>query len=338
LENNPFNSKLRWPFILLSVWMLTTCLLGVWWLYLIIKLAEQLQLQSSQLTGFFSSNFLQMARWEGSFFILLLLIVSISIIVLYYRDLKKTRNLQIFFSSLSHELKTPLASIRLQGEVINEYLIANEFRNIPRLIERLVDDTQRLEHELEKLLQLSRSQSQSRQRSGTHNLNLQAMPISTLVTSLQESYQRFLKIEVNYAKDFFAENPHPSSNALAFSAKIMVDKTLVFLVFRNLLENSMKYASASGKVTLSISRKENKILITYDDHGSEFTGNLKKLGTLFYQHQGKRGAGVGLYLCKKLLMQMEANLEILKTPSLIFKLSFNREIVTETKLATLPQD
>jgi len=79
---------------------------------------------------------------------------------------KKTKDLQVFFASLTHELKTPLASIKLQSEVIEESLNSNLDPLVHKLLRRLVQDTNKLETQMDKILQLSRIE-----RGGELNLN-----------------------------------------------------------------------------------------------------------------------------------------------------------------------
>src|SRR5690606_30663788 len=91
-------------------------------------------------------NFLNMMKWEGTFFFIFLVLLGSSLIVLYFRDMKKSKAMQAFFSSLSHELKTPLASMRLQAEVIKD-LIEDESHShdqLSSLTQRLIQDTHKL--------------------------------------------------------------------------------------------------------------------------------------------------------------------------------------------------
>ena len=67
-----------------------------------------------------------------------------------FMDQRKSHAISAFFASLGHELKTPLASIRLQGQVISE--LAADREDLAPYLERLNEDTEKLEIELEKIL------------------------------------------------------------------------------------------------------------------------------------------------------------------------------------------
>src|SRR5690606_5319817 len=151
------NKARRLFYGLTLLWVVMLLGLGSWWLYLVFKLHSTLgQLNLPELGS--QGRFLNMMKWEGSFFFIFLVLLGGSLIIMYLRDMKKSRAMQAFFSSLSHELKTPLASMRLQAEVIKD-LIEDESHShdqLSDLTKRLIDDTHKLESELEKSLQLSR--------------------------------------------------------------------------------------------------------------------------------------------------------------------------------------
>ena len=73
---------------------------------------------------------------------------------LYWRDAKRTRSLQAFFASLTHELRTPLTSIRLQAESISDGLADHPEQK--DFLQRLLEDSQRLELQVERVLELAR--------------------------------------------------------------------------------------------------------------------------------------------------------------------------------------
>src|SRR5690606_24868153 len=147
----------RWFYGLTLLWVFMLLGLGSWWLFLVFKLHATLTALDLPELGS-QSSFLNMMRWEGSFFFIFLVLLGSSLFTMYFRDMRKSRSLQAFFSSLSHELKTPLASMRLQAEVIKD-LIEDESHSheqLSNLTGRLIEDTHKLEGELEKSLQLSR--------------------------------------------------------------------------------------------------------------------------------------------------------------------------------------
>jgi signal transduction histidine kinase len=282
-----------WVFMLLG--------LGSWWLYLVFKLHTTLSVLHLPELGS-QERFLNMMKWEGSFFFIFLVLLGGSLFYMYIRDMRKTKAMQEFFSSLSHELKTPLASMRLQVEVIKE-LIEDESHSHERLSNlagRLVEDTAKLESELEKSLQLSRVD-----QDGTLTL----VPISL---------ERYLKR--HQAK--LSHTYHLDLQITEDSQAVMADELALNVIFRNLFENTVRHNPASKNIFISATRVGPNVELTYDDRGKKFQGNPGRLGELFYKFNSAKGTGVGLYLIKNLMRKMNGSLEIMNKDKLILKLTF----------------
>jgi signal transduction histidine kinase len=228
--------------------------------------------------------------------------ISFTLFFLYLKDLKKTKALQDFFSSLTHELKTPLASIKLQGEVLGEIIDAKNDPTLKKLLSRLISDTSKLEGQMDKLLQLSRME-----RGG--NLNLISIKLIPFLKSMIKNVIEDEKIELSIDS---------SNNDIA----IIADEFALELIIKNLFENSRIHAK-SKKISIKISETDGQVLFCYDD-GAQFSGDKKKLGTLFYKHDSKKGSGIGLYLIKKLLAKMQGSIRIETLPHLIFNLYFKK--------------
>ena len=258
--------------------------LGGWWLYLIVKLST-----TPEVT--ITSNIINLAKWEGGTFLLLLSTLTISFYYLYSKDIKKTKSLQNFFSGLTHELKTPLASIRLQSEVLGEKLEKIESaKNETKLLDRLIEDTQNLETQMDKIIQLSRVE-----RDG--QLNMQPLSLKNELKRIISNYSSELSIEVNGLKDI----------------KILADRFALELIFKNLFENT-RHHTDSEEVTITLTQMTKMININYNDKGI-FKGNEKKLGKLFYTHHQTRGSGIGLYLSNKLIKLMKGSMVISVNPN-----------------------
>ncbi len=301
--------KEKWPFILTGLWITLITSIGVWWLYLIVYLGRQLNELShasgaNNVSTLKAINVVEMAKWEGSTFFLLLGLVSFFLISFYVKDLKKTQSMQVFFAAISHELKTPSASMRLQAEVIQDQLdhfLPQPPAALKDLINRLVEDSQRLEHELEQILQLSRVERDA-------GLSLRCFDFEKLVKQIIKKEFRSLQGKMQYT---FEEN-------LLSSGLVLVDDYALTMILRNLLDNTMKYSSEK-MIHLSFTQQSKNITLNYQDSHQAFSGDSKKLSQLFYT-TGK-GSGIGLYLIKKLMSQMNGTFTIQSHPYLSFHLT-----------------
>lgn len=282
-----FSLSLLWATVLLAI--------GAWWLFLITHFEEILaRTDHHRLT--------KMLTWEGGTFFFLLSLISLSLFFLYLADLKQTKALQDFFASLTHELKTPLASIKLQGEVLSEIIEGKNDPELKKLLARLITDTGKLEGQMDKLLQLSRME-----RGG--NLNLVSIKLIPFIKNMSKVITR---------DDGVVINIDASDN----DTTIIADEFALELIMKNLFENSKIHAK-SKNITIKVQSSEKDVHLAYVD-GAEFNGDPKKLGTMFYKHNSKKGSGIGLYLIKKLLAKMHGDINIETTPHLIFNLYFKK--------------
>lgn len=291
------NRTLRWFYILTAVWVVSLLSLGSWWLYLVFKLHTIVKkLNLPNLAS--DSSFLNMIKWEGTFFFIFLVLLGISLFILYFRDMKKTKAIGAFFASLSHELKTPLASMRLQAEVIKD-LIEDETHDhdqLSNLTRRLIEDTYKFESELEKSLQLARIE-----QDGT--LNLSPIQVERLIKRQQQKIPAPLNINVK-----------------AEVKEILADEMAMSVILRNLFENTLRHNPSSTSVEITITQEGPWAQITYDDFGKKFEGDPNKLGSLFYKFNSIKGSGIGLYLVKQLTKKMSGEFHVLNHDRLKFQI------------------
>jgi len=284
--------------IILS-FLYSTCILalGSWWLYLIVRYGEKVAQITGDETG---ERVLKMVKWEGGTFLTMLILLSASLLFLYLKDQRKTKGLQAFYAGMTHEMKTPLASMKLQAEVLEQEIKSLGNERAQTLIGRLLDDAEKMETQMDKILQLSRLE-------GGGTFHLQPLNLSELWQRAASTYGKGLEI----------------SGDIPSELMILGDELALSLIFRNLFENTKNH-SQSQKINISIEKDNSNISLKYNDYG-KFQGDITKLGTLFYKHNSKKGSGIGLYLVKKLMETMKgmANLEV--EPNLIITLQFLRK-------------
>lgn len=212
--------------------------------------------------------------------------------------MRKTKSLQAFFSSMTHELKTPLASIRLQADAIDSYIKSLDHKVLKTLSNRMIEDTQNLEVQMDKILQLSRIE-----QGGVLNptyINLESFLKHTI-----NKMGHGLDINMDFDQDI---------------QQIMADEFALELILKNLLENTKKHSNIN-KIDISTKKTPMGMALTYNDYGI-FKGDPKKLGNLFYKFNSSSGSGIGLYLARRLMEKMGGRLEFIFRPNLSFNLYF----------------
>jgi signal transduction histidine kinase len=268
-------------------WLALQIALVFWWATLIERQARRI----AELEGMHGADGLSAAQqWsrtrlmlvgESSTFFALLLAISVLLAWLYWREHRRARSMQAFFASVTHELRTPLTSIRLQAEAIAE----GEQR--AQLALRLLEDTHRLESQIDKTLELARIE-------GGGPLSEQAIPLHSWVPRTLESVAQAHGERVQLHAQIDAAVP-----------PILADASALQLILRNLVENSVRHARVSPVgVQVSASVHGPRVVLAYQDNGQGLAAGSGRLGRLFGRGPHSSGAGVGLYLVRRLMQRM----------------------------------
>lgn len=247
------------------IWFLFTfSLVTWWWIFWMQRVAT-------------SEKTYRMFVWEGSVLLALLLVGGSALVLFTYRDSRRHHRLRFFFSTFSHDIKTSIARLRLQAEVLEEDL---QSASNP-VLKRLVQDIHRLDLQLENSLLLANLEE-------GHFLR-ERIPLSSLFSTLRNEFPD-LSLE------------------LEKEAAIFGDRRALLSVFRNLLQNAVIHGKASAvKLQVkSLGREHIEILVR--DNGLGFKGNINKLGSEILISTDSHGNGIGLLLTRRLLKKMNGDI------------------------------
>lgn len=260
--------------------LLCTFALVIWWGHLLLEQNEQL----AQLTTTVETERQKVMIVSEGFWFLGVLVFSVAmLIVIYFRDRRRTRSLEAFFASLTHELKTPLTSIRLQAETLEETNNA-EYRKT--LSERLLQDISKLENQVERALELARVE-------GGGTLSCRSLPLKSLIERTASGAP--VIVETRFER---------------MAATISADRYAFQTVMKNLFENTQRHGGANpAKVVIDVREKGDQVVMDYSDNGRGVGIHTKQLGQLFAKSSDSSGAGVGLYLSKALMRSMGGMME-----------------------------
>ncbi len=251
---------------LIFSWLFLTLALAGWWLYFGLQHVVDVKYR-------------QMLISEGLVWMVLLVAGAVGLIALVNKEEKQQKRIRQFFAAFSHDVKTAIASLRLQAESLKE----EESNANQPVLDRLIADTVRLELQLENSLFMSTAEDQK--------LFLEPMRVSDLIRSLQFHWPR-IKIHLN-------------SDAVVYG-----DEKALLNVFNNLIQNALVHGGAS-EITVEAARLENsRIRIEVRNNGRGFLGSIEKVGELFYRPTSKSGSGVGLFIVKNLVQKMQGQTKI----------------------------
>jgi signal transduction histidine kinase len=290
---------LRTLVALIFAWLSFLSALGGWWVYhmkqqagRIAELERQAGLTSLEASQQWART-QRMLHWEGTTFFGALLVSLLLLGWLYWRDSRRARSLHAFFASVTHELRTPLTGIRLEAESLAELTTAESPSRA--LVERLLDDTTRLESQVERALELARVEGSG--------------PVFTQPLNLRSSVGQFIRQwRLPVAPTVTIRN-HVSEGA------ILADPAALQIILRNLLENSVHHCRRPAlTVTLASDTHADHVTLSVADDGEAPSGLPRKLGGLFEKGDRSKGAGVGLYLVRVLMQRMGGRADFQATP------------------------
>ena len=311
--NTHSNRQIRLIVATHFIWLAMVCLLGAWWGRLVLKQAQRiadLEAHLGMAVDIAQSHWHRTQRmllWESATFFALLLACTLLLGWLYLRDVKRARSIHAFFASVTHELRTPLTSIRLQAESIAEGLLMDETRQ-SKLVSRLLEDTIRLEGQVERTLELARIE-------GGGPVHLQSVQIKSWLDRFLKSWvsDHKTRVEVVTAIE---------------DLSIDADPVALQIIFKNLLENSLKHSQLDKEIETENGKKKDRVKISISahpkgqgvavvlkDNGQGYQGELKNLGRLFQKGASSQGTGVGLYLAKALMRRMNGDIYFDEKPS-----------------------
>ena len=207
-----------------------------------------------------------------------------------------------FVANASHELKTPVAGIRLLSEAIQDAAEMKDTKTLALFTERLNNESERLQRLVVDLLDLSRLESQEKSSS-----NPRADLHSTLVTSYVA--------HKNQAEDkglaiTFIDKSSPSDNCYA-----SMEPSDASLIFDNLIENAIMYTD-KGCITITLEVRVKDILIIVEDSGIGIPqADQARIFERFYRVDKARsrevgGTGLGLSLVRHAVERAEGSIKV----------------------------
>jgi two-component system phosphate regulon sensor histidine kinase PhoR len=213
-----------------------------------------------------------------------LIVLGMFLIFVYYQKLIALyRRQQNFINGFTHELKTPVASLKLFIETFLKYELGREEQI--KYLEIMMRDTERLSDNINEILNLAKIEDKS------YRSEIIAINVESYLNELIKKYQLGkLKITIiNKAK--------PES-------VMRIDKHLADMLFSNLITNAAIYNhNENPTLEIIIEEDDSTFHFSFKDNGVGLAQNeLKNIFKKFYQ-VGKttKGSGLGLYIVSQIL-------------------------------------
>ena len=203
-----------------------------------------------------------------------------------HEQLKEVDRLKsMFLSHVSHELKTPLTSIKGFADNMLDGLTGELQGKQQDYLNRIRANTDRLARMITNLLDLSRIES------GTHRLDRVQLRLVDLVVEVVEQFRPMAACK-RMTLEMVCPDP---------TIQVLADPDKFVQVLINLVDNAIKYTPVGGKVTVAMTRRDHeRVMMTVTDTGEGIPAEaMAKLFEPFYQasrQPGSRAKGLGLGL------------------------------------------
>jgi len=250
----------------------------------------------------------------------ILLVVLCGGLVLMYRlgaaQIDLTRQQQDFVSAVSHELKTPLTSIRMYGEILREGWAGEEKRKT--YYDYIFNESERLSRLIANILQLARM---ARNELKT---DLKQVTVSALLDGVRSKISSQVE-QAGFALDL-------DCGGEAGDTVIEVDPDAFSQIMINLVDNAIKFSANAEQQRIEIScflSREGTVRFRVRDYGPGIARDqIKKIFALFYRSENEltrdtAGTGIGLALVHQLTEAMNGHVEVVnREPGAEFIIDF----------------
>jgi signal transduction histidine kinase len=206
------------------------------------------------------------------------------------REIRRNEQHDAFLNAVTHELKTPIASIKLYLETLRSRELTPEKRR--EFYDIMLDDNQRLLTTVEQVLQAGSSRERDRR------LNLAEVDMGELIEATVASVVSRRHLDPTVIKFTRPTEKVP----------VLGDQIELEAVVRNLLDNAVKYTPVDPRITVKLRSKGTKTIELYvRDNGIGVPrADLKRIFKRFYRVSGTsaaaiKGTGLGLAIVKSVI-------------------------------------
>lgn len=209
-----------------------------------------------------------------------------------------------FVNNITHEFKTPIATISLASEMLLKPSVLASETKARKYAGIIYDENIRLRNQVEHVLQLAVLDR------GTFNLKYKSIDIHTLIHKVAESFQLLVKERNGSVKLLLNATNHQS----------YADGMHIENIISNLLDNANKYSPGIPDITVSTFNRNDHIVVAVEDKGIGISKeNQKHIFRKMYRvHTGNihdvKGFGLGLYYVKRLIEAHNGNINLHSEP------------------------
>lgn len=232
---------------------------------------------------------------EGGTFMLIILISAGFVFLTMRRQIRFSRQQQNFMAAVTHELKSPVAIIRLNLETMQKHKLDEAKQR--KLSDNTLGELRRLDQLCNNMLLASQFDSRK------YHLVTVRVNLSALLTDIAAQSRGRMP------------NHHLETD-IAEGIMVSAEAFMLQIAIHNLLENATKYAPKGTTISLAATREETVTRIRVSDEGEGVSlGERDRIFARFYRSGNEntrraKGTGLGLFLSKKIIEQHHGRITV----------------------------
>jgi len=237
-------------------------------------------------------------------FSLLLLSITIASFVLLYKNLNRQRRLteirNEFIGNITHELKTPIATVSVAVEAMKNFNALKDPGRTQEYLDISANELQRLSLLVDRVLSFSRFEKNQVE------IRKEKFDLVELVREVMESMKPL----------FEKQHAVTSLQLTGLDFNIEADRKHISSVIYNLLDNALKYSTANPKIEVQVSRKNDFIELRFTDNGIGIPKEyLKKIFEQFFRvptgdRHNVKGYGLGLSYVNYIVLNHGGSIDV----------------------------
>ena len=234
----------------------------------------------------------------GIIFFLLIIAGLVLNTTFLIREIRRNEQHDAFINAVTHELKTPLASIRLYLDTLKKRDLEENKRQ--EFYDVMLADSDRLLQTVEQVLRAGQSGQRRRK------LNLRKVDVGELVTECVN----LTRVRHNLAPDSVTFTESSNGEGRGERPQVKADAEELRVAISNLLDNAVKYSVKGVHISVEVATLDaKKVAVRIEDKGIGIpAAQLKRIFKRFYRVPGRvmarfRGTGLGLFIVSSVVQR-----------------------------------
>jgi signal transduction histidine kinase len=278
--------SLSWPVTLAVIMILLLVALTVGWIIVTAR---------SALAGENAGLYWTLLA-VGTTFLVFLLVGVVIYLLLSIKSVQLTQRQSNFIDSVTHELKSPIASLKLYLQTLTRRKVTEDQAAV--FHRAMLEDLQRLDSLINHLLDAARMDREPLE------LPAEEVDLVPLVKSIARSSCQHYRLS------------EASVELRLQPASVLGRPTDLEMLFRNLIDNALKYSGPEPKVEVDLAAENGRVIARITDNGPGIPVNLRRkifgrfvrLGSELERKQA--GTGLGLFIVRQLVRRMRGKITV----------------------------